>query len=752
VSYRTRIQVTGVVQGVGFRPFVYRMATGAGLSGLVGNDGDGVFAELEGDQAAIDDVVARISAEAPPLAHIDTVTSRAIAPTGAPGFAIVASGPGAGGATFVSPDLDACADCLAELLDPDDRRYRYPFINCTNCGPRFTITLSTPYDRPATTMAGFAMCAACQAEYDDPADRRFHAQPNACPECGPHVWLEPTSNRPATADGEPIAEARRLVRNGAIIAVKGVGGFHLACDARSEAAVTELRARKHRSGKPFAVMVADLETARSIAVLSESEAALLASPRRPIVLADAVAGNGLSDGVAAGVARLGVMLPSSPLHHLLVEPGEVWVMTSGNVSAEPIVMDNDVARTALAPLADALLLHDRDIHVPCDDSVVRMIGVDELPVRRSRGYAPLPIRLGFDAMPTLAVGGELKATFCLASGRDAFMSQHIGDMENLETLSAFTRAVEHMESLFRIHPEVLVADLHPRYLSAGWAERTADGRPVVRVQHHHAHIASVMAEHRRSEPVIGFSFDGTGYGTDGTIWGGEVLVGDLSGFERAGHLAAAVLPGGDAAIRRPYRMALSHLHRAGIAWDEAIPSVAAAPAAERRAVLHQLETGLGSVDTTSVGRLFDAVASLAGIRHVVTYEGQAAMELEAIVDRADTGAYAFGLSDEGILDPTPALGALIADVLAGLPPAAVSARFHSGLAHAVAELAGRIGRETGVGTVALSGGVFQNVTLMEEVSRLVAADGMAVLRHRRVPPNDGGLALGQMALACHQKR
>jgi hydrogenase maturation protein HypF len=388
-------------------------------------------------------------------------------------------------------------------------------------------------------------------------------------------------------------------------------------------------------------------------------------------------------------------------------------MTSGNVSAEPIVTDNEVARRALAPLADALLLHNRDIHVPCDDSVVRMIGVDELPVRRSRGYAPLPVRLGFAAAPTLAVGGELKATFCLASGRDAFMSQHIGDMENLETLGAFTRAVEHMESLFRIHPEVLVADLHPRYLSAGWAERTAEGRPVVRVQHHHAHIASVMAEHRHSGPVIGFSFDGTGYGTDGTIWGGEVLVGDLFGFDRAGHLAAAALPGGDASVRRPYRMALSHLHRAGIAWDEAIPSVAAAPAAERAILQHQIETGLGSVDTTSVGRLFDAVASLAGIRHVVTYEGQAAMELEAIVERAETGAYSFGLSDEGILDPTPALGALVADVLAGLPPAAVSARFHWGLARAVAELAGRIRRETGVGTVALSVGVFQNVTLVE---------------------------------------
>ena len=632
------------------------------------------------------------------------------------------------------------------MLDPINRRYRYPFINCTNCGPRFTITLSTPYDRPATTMAPFAMCDACRAEYENPADRRFHAQPNACPACGPGLWLEPGG------EGDPIEAARALVAAGRTVALKGVGGFHLACDARSDEAVRRLRERKNRADKPFAVMVADLATAETIVRLGAEERVALTSRRRPIVLADARADAGVSPAVAPGIDRLGVMLPCSPLHHLLVQPGEVWVMTSGNVSSEPIVTDNDVARRTLAPLADALLLHDRDVHVPCDDSVVRVLPDGELPVRRSRGYAPFPVRLGFSTVPTLAVGGELKATFCLASGSDAFMSQHIGDMANLETLAAFATAVDHMQTLFRIHPEMLVADLHPRYLSAGWAEKTAEGRPVVRVQHHHAHIASLIAENRHEGPVIGFSFDGTGYGTDGTIWGGEVLVGDLTGFERVGHLAPATLAGGDASVLRPYRMALSHLHRAGIAWEEGIPSVAAAPEAERRTLLHQVETGFASTQTTSVGRLFDAVSSLAGICHVVTYEGQAAMQLESAVDSRAEGAYTFAIGDDLVIDPTPAIVAIVDDLHAGATPGAISARFHRGLATAVADVAAALRARTGVGTVALSGGVFQNVTLLGEVTLLVAERGLSVLRHRLVPPNDGGLALGQVALAHYRTK
>ena len=740
--------MTGVVQGVGFRPFVHRLATTAGLAGFVGNDAKGVFAEFEGEPGAVDEILARIVAEAPPLALIDSLTRHPIAATGEDGFTIVPSEGGLGAATFVSPDLTMCDDCRDELIDPTDRRFGYPFINCTNCGPRFTITLSMPYDRPATTMAGFTMCAACQAEYEEPSDRRFHAQPNACPACGPHVWLEPGD----ASASDAIAATRSLVIKGKIVAIKGLGGFHLACDARNNDAVLELRTRKHRSEKPFAVMVADLASARTLAYISEAEARALESPRRPIVLVEARADAGLSDAVAPRIGRVGLMLPSTPLHHLLVAPGEAWVMTSGNVSSEPIVIDNDEARRVLAPLCDALLLHDRPIHVPCDDSVVRMLGEDEMPVRRSRGYAPLPVRLGFSVLPTLAVGGELKATFCLASGPQAFMSQHIGDMENLETLAAFTAAAEHMEGLFHITPEVLVADLHPRYLSAGWAERVAGDRPVIRVQHHEAHIASVMTEHRHPGPVIGFSFDGTGYGTDGTIWGGEVLLGDLSGFERAGHLAATVLPGGDAAVRRPSRMALSHLHRAGLAWDEAIPSVAAVPEAERRTIRHLIESGVGSIDTTSVGRLFDAVASLAGLCHVVTYEGQAAMELEACVTPAEDGTYTFGIGDGFVIDPGPVVRAVVTDAAAGIPAGIIAARFHHGLARVIDELAGRINRETGIGTVALSGGVFQNVTLVEEVLRLLSARGIAVLTHRIVPANDGGLALGQVALAHHRAK
>ncbi len=744
---REQLRITGVVQGVGFRPTVYQLATGLGLSGFVGNDGAGVFIELEGPADDIDHFIDDLETNPPPLAHIDHIDRRGMTPRREDGFTIVESRRDDSATTLVSPDLEVCADCVREMQDPADRRYRYPFINCTNCGPRFTITRDTPYDRPLTTMAPFVMCPACEAEYDDPVDRRFHAQPNACPACGPRVWLEAEGTAPEVPDA--IAEARRLIAEGRIVAIKGIGGFHLACDARNDNAVRTLRERKARTAKPFAVMAADLDTAIAVADITQEEVELLSAPQRPIVLVAEAAGSDLSEGIAPGNTRIGVMLPYSPLHHLLLEPGDVWLMTSANLANEPIAKDNEEARTKLVTLADALLLHDRAIHVHCDDSVMRVAAGGDLPIRRSRGYAPFPVTLPEPVTPALAVGGELKATFCLAAGTQAFMSQHIGDMENFETLMAFTDAVDHMAGVFRIEPELVVADLHPRYLSTRWAEENYPDQ-IVHVQHHHAHIGSVMAEHRRVDPVIGFSFDGTGYGTDGTIWGGELLVGDLGGFERGGHLGAAQLVGGDAAVQRPYRMALSHLDAAGVEWSDQIPAVAAAPGDERDIVRHQLDTGLNSVATTSMGRLFDAVASIAGVRHQITYEGQAAIELEALGTPDAPGEYRFELiegPDGLVLDPGPVVAAVVADVVAGTPVGAISSRFHRAVIQAVVAAAEHLRRLYHVDTAALSGGVFQNVTLLEGAAQGLEAAGFEVLVHRLVPPNDGGLALGQIALA-----
>jgi len=748
-STRRRITVTGVVQGVGFRPFVYGLATDLGLTGFVGNDADGVFIEVEGDADAVDVFVDRLVEEAPPSSRIERLETTLVDVVGHRSFEIVPSRTASTGTALVSPDLTVCDECLAELEDPADRRFGYPFINCTDCGPRFTITLRTPYDRPDTTMAPFVMCPECAAEYDDPGDRRFHAQPNACPRCGPQVWLDSSAGRFPAADG--IDAARTLVRAGAVVAVKGLGGFHLACDARSDAAVETLRERKGRVDKPFAVMAADLPTARSIVFIGPTEEHLLISRERPIVLLRKRPGADLSDAVAPGNGYLGVMLPYTPLHRLLLEPGDVWVMTSGNRSQEPIAYRNDEARDRLADLADAFVMHDRDIHVPVDDSVVRVLDGVELPIRRSRGYAPYPIPLPVEAPPLLATGGELKATFCLAAGRHGFMSQHIGDMENLETLHAFTRAVEHMEALFRIEPTLLATDLHPGYLSGRWADRVADGRPVVRVQHHHAHVASVMAEHGITDPVIGFSFDGTGYGTDGTIWGGEVLISDLAHADRVAHLRPVPLAGGDRTVRRPYRMALTHLWAAGIPWKPGIAPVDACPTEERRVLRTQLERNINTVPTSSMGRLFDAVSSLAGICHEATYEAQAAIELEALVDATETGVYRFGY-DGTTIDAGPVLRALLGDLDDGVPVGVVAARFHRAVAEMIGDVAGRLHDETGLGTVGLSGGVFQNTILATMARQRLERDGFTVLTHRLVPPNDGGLALGQAVIAATRVR
>ncbi|MFV9672293.1 MAG: carbamoyltransferase HypF, partial [Acidimicrobiia bacterium] len=643
------------------------------------------------------------------------------------------------------PDLRTCDDCLRELHDPGNRRYRYPFINCTNCGPRFTITERTPYDRPNTTMRPFEMCAACRTEYEDPSNRRFHAQPNACQECGPVVESIPPSD-------DPIADARRRVAAGEVVAVKGLGGFHLACDATSDDAVTLLRERKGRVGKPFAVMVAGIEAARAIASVNDDEARLLASRERPIVLLAKRTNTVVSEFVAPGNGYLGVMLPYTPLHDLLIDPGDVWVMTSGNLSEEPIVTGNTEAIERLGALSDGYLIHDRDIHVPCDDSVIRILDGNEYPIRRSRGYAPFPVPLPFESPPILATGGELKATFCLAAGRDGFMSQHIGDMENLETLDAFTHAVDHFTDLFRIEPELIAADLHPGYLSTRWAERQSV--PIVKVQHHHAHIASVMAEHGVLDPVIGFSFDGTGYGTDGTIWGGEVLIAGYKGFERVGHLSETPLPGGDGAVKHPARMALSYLHTAGIPWSVDLPPVSNLSETDRTLLTAQLERGINTISTTSMGRLFDAVSAIAGVRQSVTYEAQAAIEFEALVDSAKGGTYVFAITERDgslVIDPAPVLHSVVVDVVGGERAGTIAARFHRGVAEAIVETAERVRSRTGLTTVGLSGGVFQNVTLTHATRTALAERDFQVLVHRLVPPNDGGLALGQAVIAAARR-
>ncbi|MFO0845341.1 MAG: carbamoyltransferase HypF [Gemmataceae bacterium] len=745
---RLRLRVRGVVQGVGFRPFVYALAGRHGLTGLVGNDSDGVFVEVQGEGGALAAFRRDLVAGPPPLARIDGVDAVALPPRDEAGFVIAQSEARPGESTPVPPDVAVCDDCLRELFDPADRRFRYPFINCTGCGPRFTIILDLPYDRPATTMAGFRMCADCEREYHDPASRRFHAQPNACPRCGPALRFLAGGNEALGEDA--LGRARDALAAGRVVAVKGVGGFHLACDATSDDAVAVLRQRKRRTDKPFAVLFASLEVARRHAMIDEGEARVLTGRERPIVLVRRRPDAGLSGLVAPGNDFVGALLPYSPLHHLLVDDRPL-VFTSANLSDEPIVKDNEEALSRLSRLADAFLMHDRDIHVVCDDSVVRCLGGREYPVRRSRGYAPLPVPLPRPAPPVLAVGGELKATFCLTRGDRAYVSQHIGDMGSPETLAAFERAFGHFEALFRTSPAAVACDAHPGYLSTRWAAEFAlsRGLPRIEVQHHHAHVAALMAEHGLDglHPVIGVCFDGTGYGPDGAIWGGELLVADYRGFERLAHLPYVPLPGGDTAVRRPYRAGLAHLFAAGLPWDDDLPCVQACPPAERRVLARQLEGGFNCVPTSSAGRLFDAVAALINVRQEVTYEAQAAIELEALADAADEGIYSIALSgDPAIIDLGEMFRAILMDLRGGVPRGVIASRFHRGFARLVVSMAEFARRRTGLRVVGLTGGVFQNVRLLRLSAEGLSAAGFEVLVHERVPANDGGLALGQAAV------
>ena len=756
---RKQILVRGVVQGVGFRPFVYNLAQRYRLAGFVLNSSAGVTIEVEGDAAQIDQFVGALSDEAPPLAHIEDVTVADVVSAGASSFVIRESVQEPGKLVPVSPDMSTCDDCLRDFRTPGNRRYGYPFTNCTNCGPRYTITRHIPYDRPLTTMACFAMCPRCLAEYEDPADRRFHAQPNACPECGPVVSLGPEFTRGQNSLGA-IREVRRLLREGRIVAIKGLGGFQLACDPCNDDAVRLLRERKKRSDKPFALMVPDIAAAERFCIVSEECRKALLSARRPIVILPRRADAPLSLALAPGNNTLGLMLPYTPLHFLLFAESldarpefTALVMTSGNISEEPIVTSNREAAFRLGSIADAFLLHNRDIHTRVDDSVVRVFEGKERVLRRSRGFAPYPVMLNFPLAEILACGPELKNTFCLTKDRHAFLSQHIGDLENYETLVFFKETLERMKELFGIRPAVAAYDLHPHYLSTRFAQELA-GVEKIGVQHHHAHIASCMAENGVTSKVIGVAFDGTGFGTDGKIWGGEFLIADFQGFERRAHFRYVPLAGGDTAVREPWRLALSYLlDTYGAAIDSLeLPLLRRVPAKKLATVRSMIERRINTVETSACGRLFDAVASIAGVRDEVNFEAQAAIELETSALEGVDACYPFEISsdDPWQIDLRPAIERIVKDVLARQATGWIAAAFHNTIAAIIIEVCRRLRQTDGINRVCLSGGTFQNFYLLERAVAGLGRDGFEVFLHAQVPPNDGGISLGQAVIANSQ--
>jgi hydrogenase maturation protein HypF len=749
-----QILVRGIVQGVGFRPFVYSLATELNLTGWVRNSSRGVEIEVYGIESAVSTFVESIRRDTPPLARIDHLESRSCLPNGSSSFEIIHSEPQPGEFLPVSPDVAICPDCQRELFDRNDRRYRYPFINCTNCGPRFTIIHDIPYDRPNTTMADFPLCPDCKAEYDNPLDRRFHAQPVACPVCGPQVWLE-TKGRKVSAGDDAILAARKWLKDGKILAIKGLGGYHLACDATNPGAVSELRRRKQRSDKPFALMAFSLDEVQHHVILSPVDAGLLQSRQRPIVLLPRQTGSTLTDGVAPNQKSLGFMLAYTPLHLLLLEPQpgfpEILVMTSGNLSEEPIAYEDDEARARLAPLVDAFLMHNRPIHMRTDDSVLCSISGEPYIFRRARGFAPDPLILTKQVPPVLGAGAELKNTFCLTRDQYAFVSHHIGDLENYETLRSFENGIAHFERLFRIQPEIIACDLHPNYLATRYAKERSQrqGLHLVEVQHHHAHLAACLAENGwdSEEPVIGLSFDGTGLGPDGAIWGGEVLLGGYYGYERLYHLKYTPLPGGDQSIRKPARMALAHLWEAGVDWDEDLLSVQALCVEERTILKSMLKHRINSPSTSSMGRLFDAVASILGVRQKVNYEGQAAMELEALADLSESQSYTIELNQD-LIDPQPLIVQIVQDWRNGVAVPLISARFHNSLVKLAIDLCCEIRDKQGISTVALSGGVWQNQYLLERSLAQLRKLGFQTLIHQQLPPNDGCISLGQALVAA----
>ncbi|MBI4495763.1 MAG: carbamoyltransferase HypF [Deltaproteobacteria bacterium] len=744
-----RLFLRGVVQGVGFRPFVYHLARGLGLAGWVNNSSAGVHITVEGRGEAIERFTREILEKAPPQARIEGLQFEDTEPAGFSAFEIRGSLAEEGRYQLISPDIATCPDCLKEVLDPGDRRHGYPFTNCTNCGPRFTIIRDIPYDRPRTTMDKFPLCPECRREYEDPADRRFHAQPNACPVCGPRLTLADEKGK--ALGGDPLSAAVGLLRQGKILAVKGLGGFLLACNARDPEVVSSLRRRKNRPDKPFAVMLEDLFSAREHCTVNGAEEKLLLSPESPIVLLPWKETSSIAAEVAPGQNYLGVMLPYTPLHHLLLrESGMALVMTSGNGSEEPIARENEEALRRLSGIADAFLLHDRDIYVSYDDSVTAVVAGGARVLRRARGYAPFPIRLPWDAKRVLALGAEMKNTFCLTRDRYAFVSQHLGDLESLETLNHFQRTLNIYRRLFRLEPEIVAHDLHPEYLATKLARQLPG--PKVGVQHHFAHLASCLAENGKEGPVIGITFDGLGYGLDGKLWGGEFLLGDLWSFSRQAHLEYVPLPGGAAAIRHPWRMALAYLY--SFLGEEGLMSGLFLPGGtgqeSLRLLQQQMDRKINSPLTSSCGRLFDGVSALLGLCPSVSYEGQAAIALEMAADPEEGGRYDFFLEEEDGLDVVrlkPLLQGLLGDIAAGVGGPKISGRFHNTLVEIGRAVCGRIAGKGGPRKAALTGGVFQNRLLTERMKAALERDGFEVLLHRLVPCNDDGLSLGQAIVA-----
>jgi hydrogenase maturation protein HypF len=751
MKIRQRISVSGIVQGVGFRPHVYRLAHRYALTGNVKNTVAGVIIEAQGTEPALASFCAGLSAEAPPLAKIGSVRVEALECQPETEFVILGSDSNEPANTLIAPDSATCADCLCELLDPCDRRYGYAFTNCTNCGPRFTILRHIPYDRKNTSMVVFPMCPLCQAEYDDPLSRRFHAQPNACWDCGPQLTLLDADG--LRVEGNPIAIAVELLKTGRVLAIKGLGGFHLSVDASNAAAVDVLRERKHRFEKPLAVMVPDLEQAEKLCEVSDADRALLQSPECPIVLMRARADSRLADSIAPRNPDLGIFLPYTPVQHLIFAEGgfHALVMTSANLSEEPICIDNAEAIERLNGIADFFLIHNREILLRCDDSLARTsTGCVEI-LRRSRGFVPVPIALDRERPSVLAVGGELKNAICLTKGKDAFLGQHVGDLENLSAYNFFQESIRHLEGILEIIPTAIAYDLHPGYLSTQWALEQK-GIPKIAVQHHHAHVASCMAENHLAGQVIGVVLDGTGYGSDGQVWGGEVLVADFGGFCRAAHIEYVPLPGGSQAIREPWRMAVAHLINAGgDALERARPYLAEIPQAQVELVERMVRQGINSPLTSSCGRLFDAVAALAGVRSRVNFEAQAAMELEACcLEDESIGEYGFSIREGDCyqIGTAQLLDEILQDRLKGRLPDVISTRFHRGLVSVLAGVVARIAEDTGIDKVCFSGGCFLNRPLLLGLDRRLKEAGIETYRHSEVPCGDGGISLGQAVIAA----
>jgi hydrogenase maturation protein HypF len=749
-----RLTIRGIVQGVGFRPFVFTQAEKLGLTGWIRNTASGVEIEVKGPSTQIKKLIHTLKYHPPPLARIDSISAEKCSATNYADFQILASVEHAEDFLPISPDISICNDCQEELFDPRNRRFRYPFINCTNCGPRFSIIKDIPYDRPNTTMANFEMCPQCKAEYENPRDRRFHAQPIACPECGPKLWLEGNSKIIAK-DEVAIQTARDWISQGKIIAIKGLGGFHLACDATNIQSVQTLRKRKKRSDKPFALMAYDLSIIRKHCSISEDEEKLLLSKERPVVILSRLLSSNIVNEVALNLNTLGFMLPYTPLHFLLMQPEanypEVLVMTSGNFSEEPIAYTDEHAHEILSDIADAFLLHDREIHTRIDDSVYCIINKRPYAIRRSRGYAPNPIQIQQKVPQIFSAGAGLKNTFCLTRDDYAFISHHIGDLENLETLQAYERSISYYEKLFRIQPVILTCDLHPDYLSSQYAIQRAEKEnlPIIQVQHHHAHLAACLADNsfNDGQEVIGVCLDGIGYGSDGNIWGGEFLLGNYRTYQRIYHLKYVPMPGGDQATLKPSRMALAYLWSSGIDWAADLAPVQATPTAEVDIIRSQLRQRINTPLTSSMGRLFDAAASILGICQEINYEAQAAIEMENMVTNNEENFYYFNIYDE-VIDPTPLWDGLISDLRKSISIPQLATRFHNSIVNIILQVCQKIKKETGVQIIALSGGVWQNRYLLEHTLLSLSKAGFEVLWHSRVPTNDGGIALGQTLVAA----